>query len=402
MQGCLPDARILAPLQVRPLPSVHPDLTRLQPVVRNIRPGESVVVVISDQTRKTGCASVLPGLLAGWRQEGIRPADLMLAVACGSHRGPTAAELEALVGGAAVLAGFGGGVQVHDAFRSPCRTLGTTQRGTPVAVNAAVLAARAMVTIGSVTPHYFAGFTGGRKSIVPGLAAAATIAANHSLAIDFAAGGFRAGVELGRLVGNPLAEDLAEAAAFVPVRSAVQTVLDGQGALIGCFAGELGAAHTAACQLARDAFFCPLAEKADIVLASAGPARNWLQSHKALVNASRAVTAGGVIVLMAPCQEGLGSESLCRWLAKGSVAGILAGVREAADINAQTALSTRLRGRQAVLVSEMPAEQVTAMGMTPVATIAQALGTAAARLAGAKARPWRVLPMPEAWLTVPA
>lgn len=401
LAASFPAATVATPLrcQARDVVVLTPEL--LAAAVSAVVPDERILVVVSDQTRKTGADLILPLLLDGWRHRGVREADLELIVACGSHRAPEPPELERLVGGRDVLDAFGAGVTAHDAFMSPCRCVGHTRRGTPVEVSVRALEAAALVTVGGVTPHYFAGFTGGRKSVVPGLASARTIAANHSLTIDFSTQSFRHGVEIGALAGNAVAEDLEEAAALVPVRASVQTVLDGEARLVGCCCGPLQAAHRRACDLARDCFFCRLPALADVVVASAGPARNWLQSHKALVNASRAVSAAGVIVLVAPCSEGLGSASLQRWLELGSVEAILAEIAKSADINAQTALSTLWRGRQAVLVTDMAPDLVRRMGMTPAATLAEALALTRERLPGGSQRAVRVLPMPEAWLTVP-
>lgn len=396
----LPDAVLLPPVCCRETAPLHLTAALLAPAVNAVRAGESVTVVVSDHTRHTGAAELLPFLLDGWQARGVRLDDVRILIACGSHRGPTPDEVAHLLG-PETASRCAGRIHTHSAFTSPCDSLATTRRGTPVEVNRLALAAGALVTIGGVVFHYFAGFTGGRKSVVPGLASARTIAANHSLSIDAAAGRFREGVEIGCLEGNPLAEDLEEAAAFVPVRASVQTVLDRQGRVAGVFAGELRSAHRAACEFAQTLFAFSLAEPADVVLAAAGSARNWVQSHKALVNASRAVRPGGVVVLVAPCPEGLGSESIRRWLALGSPAAIISGLAEAADINAQTALSTLLRGRRAVLVTEMSETDVALTGMHRAATLADAVVFARQRLPAERRCSPLVLPMPEAWLTVP-
>ncbi|OPZ31538.1 MAG: hypothetical protein BWZ02_00138 [Lentisphaerae bacterium ADurb.BinA184] len=395
------DSATVVEMRAAPCPEAPLSPGILQPAVDAVDAGERVVVVVSDHTRKTGAAAILPMLLDGWRQRGVRPEDIAVLIACGSHRAPTPDEVGHILGPPA-MALVGNRIVIHDAFRSDCVPLGRTSRGTPVAVNRLLVETPAVVTIGGVVFHYFAGFTGGRKSIVPGAAAAATIAANHSLTIAADAGTFHPAVQLGRLAGNPVAEDLEEAAAFVPVRGSVQTVLDGTGRLAGVFTGSLAETHRQACNLARRLFACTLAAKADVVVASAGAARNWVQSHKALVNASRAVREDGVIVLDAPCPEALGSQSLEQWLRRRTPSAIIAGIAESADINAQTALSTLLRGRQTVLVTQMTADAAALTGMRPAATLPEALRQAADRLPPQRRPHPSVLLMPEAWLTVPA
>jgi len=399
LKRIFPDAAITAPVRLRRQPRVTVTRQCLAPVIEAVTPGETVTLVVSDQTRKTGADLVLTVLIDAWRAQGVTDDRLSFLIACGSHRSPDAAEIARILG-PGLAADFANRIRCHNAFSSHCVRLGTTRRGTPVEVNRLALEPAALIPIGGVTFHYFAGFTGGRKSVVPGLASAHTIAANHSLSMDPAAGTFRAGVETGRLAGNPLAEDLAEAAALVRVRASVQTVLDGEGRITGLFAGEMNSAHAAACGAARDSYSFPLAETFDLVVAGAGPARNWVQSHKALVNSRRAAGQEGLVILEAPCPEGLGSESLERWLDKGSPAAIMAGIAESADINAQTALSTLLRGRKTILVTTLHPTVVAGMGMTRAESLEEALRLAAVRLAGIP-RQLRILPLPEAWLTVP-
>jgi nickel-dependent lactate racemase len=354
----------------------------LAPVVAALRPGERAVVIVSDQTRKTGADHVLPVLWDGWRSRGVTRHDRIGIL------------------GPSIAAEFSDRILAHDAFASPCASLGRTSRGTPIEVNRLAVDADAVIPIGGVVFHYFAGFTGGRKSIVPGVASARTIAANHSLTLDTVRRAWHPAVEIGRLPGNPVAEDLAEAAAAVPVRASVQTVLDGNGRFAGVFAGEMTQAHRDACDCARRLFGVTLGDPADVAVATAGPARNWLQSHKALVNASRAIRPDGVIVLVAPCPEGIGSASLERWLAAPSLDAIMDGIADSADINAQTALSSRTRGRKTILVSGLPHDAVARMGMEPADSLPAALRAAQARI-GPRPDPVRVLPMPQAWVTVP-
>jgi nickel-dependent lactate racemase len=208
-------------------------------------------------------------------------------------------------------------------------------------------------------------------------------------------------VEVGRLDGNPLAEDLEEAAALLPVAATAQTVLDGEGRLVALCCGPLRRAHREACRAAAARFAVPLAARGDLVLADAGPARNWVQSHKALVNAERAAAPGGVIILHAPCPEGLGSASLRHWLERGTPAAILASLPGRADINAQTALSTLLRGRRAILVAPGAPADLALAGMPVAEDLRQALLLARERLPAAALAQPRVVRLPQAWLTVP-
>ncbi len=371
------------------------------PVVRTVGSGERVVFLVSDQTRKTGLAALLPGFLRLWRQHGLRLEQLTFLVACGSHRGPTPAEL-ARVFGPEVWSDCRDSVQIHNAFSSPCRRLGTTRRGTPVELSELAVRADAVISCGAVVLHYFAGFSGGPKSVLPGIASARTIAANHRLSLDPGRAGFARGVAPGRIDGNPVAEDIAEGAAFLPVRATIQTVVGPDGRLAAVFAGCPETAVAPARATAARLFLRPLSTPADVVVASAGAAPNWVQAHKALVNACRAVAPEGTVVLDAPCPEGLGSDSIRRWLEKGTPQAIVRGLAECADINGQTALSTLLRGRRTILVTRMSAEQVRLTGMERVEDLAAGVGLARDRMQGAGRSNPRILLMPQAGLTVPS
>jgi nickel-dependent lactate racemase len=385
---------------VAPGPALDPESIDLSPAIEAPAPGASLAVVVSDQTRKTGVDRLLPRVWSGWAARGVCLERSRIVVACGTHRGPTHDELQ-LILGPAFLEQVQDRVLVHDAFTSPCRRVGRTSRGTPVAVAEAVLDVDAVVTFGAVLFHYFAGFAGGPKSIVPGVAAAETIAANHSLSVDPDLGGFAAGVELGGLDGNPVAEDLREAAALIPVLTSVQTVLLPNGDLGGVFVGDPEQAHARARECARRVFAVPRNPLADLVLASAGPARNWVQSHKALVNACRALAPGGVAVLMAPCEEGIGSASLTRWLGLRTPAAVVARLRREADINAQTALSTLTRGPRALLVSDLDPAAAELVQIPLSQTLTAALMTARERLSQGGNQSPGVRFMPQAWVTVP-
>jgi len=377
--------------------ALGPDLFR--PLTRRVSPDESVVFIVSDQTRKTGLDRYLPHLLAAWREAGLREDRIQFLVACGTHRPPTPAEIERIFG-RDLAARLRSRIDVHQAAESPVTFVGTTRRGTPVELSEKALEADAVIACGSVLYHYFAGFSGGPKSILPGLASVRTIAANHSLSLDVRRADFAEGVEPGRMQGNPVWEDLAEGAAFLAVRGAVQTVLDAEDRIVCCAVGDLQSAHSAAVESARRTFRVEISRQADVVVAFAGRAPNWVQAHKALVNASRAVREDGVILLAAGCPEGLGSESMRRWLRVGSSEAIVRGLRGTPDINGQTALSTLVRGRRAVLLAGpgLNDEDARLLPMPVVRSLPAALAQCRRVLCR---EPSIVLPMPEAWLTVP-
>ena len=175
------------------------------PVDEIVSSDDSVLIVVSDATRATASAQVVNLLVRRLVQAGVSPARMAVIFATGIHRPVTEKERVELLTPFIVQRLR---IIQHDAYdQSKLITLGTTERGVPVEVNSALREFSHVFVTGGITFHYFAGFTGGRKSICPGLASAKTIEATHMLALDFDTGGRRAGVQTGRLDGNAVHEE---------------------------------------------------------------------------------------------------------------------------------------------------------------------------------------------------
>jgi len=362
-----------------------------------VKAGQSVCVVVSDHTRATAADRVLPHLLADWRAGGVTPDRITFLVASGIHRPPTATEMTRILG-AGVMAEYGDRVVFHDAADERALVeVGRAPDGWPVRINAQAVRADRLVLLGTATFHYHAGFGGGRKSLVPGISAGDLIAHSHSLTLDLEQDRIDPRVEIGRLDGNPVAEYLLACARCCPEAYVINTVLDAAGRLVGLHAGELDLAHRAACAAIAEVDRAWLAEPADLVIASAGSAMNWIQSHKALFNAHRAMKPGGRIVLEAPSPEGLGNERFRHWVTRPTVAEIYAGLRQSPEVLGQTALSTRERGRSAILVTRMPAADAADLGIGTAPTVAAAVAQAVAELP----RPFTYVELPHALHVVP-
>jgi nickel-dependent lactate racemase len=188
-------------------------------------------------------------------------------------------------------------------------SLGKDRFGEEVRVNRAVLEHAHVLVIGSVEPHYFAGYTGGRKAIFPGLADFETIARNHNLANSLEAAPLR-------LRGNPVAEHLDSLLNMLDQDKilGIQVVSDCSHKLAGVFCGPLNRAFHEACKMAEDVYSCAVSAPYDIVLCEVLPPldRNLYQAQKALENCQAAVTDGGVVVIVSACTEGVGSEYFYR------------------------------------------------------------------------------------------
>jgi nickel-dependent lactate racemase len=318
-----------------------------------VRPGESVCFVVSDHTRRTAADLVFPLLLDGLTRKGCSPADMRILVASGIHRRPTQDELAGILG-PKVFREFDGRIFLHDPDNeAELVDVGTTPRGHRVRVNRRAVKADRLILLGAATYHYHAGFGGGRKSLVPGVAARETIAHTHSLTLDPTADRIHPNVGPGILDGNPVSEEMLAGARLCDPDCIVNTVLAPDGTLVAAFSGDLDAAHRAACRKVEEVSRVNLAEPADLVIASAGPATNWIQSHKAFFNAHRAVKPGGCVVLLAPCPEGLGDERFREWVRRPDLATIFRELRRAPEVLGQTAVSTRSRAPDTILVTKM-------------------------------------------------
>ena len=365
------------------------------------RPGETVAIVLSDAFRHTGMDQLLPFMLEDLFQAGIAEKDILFVFATGTHRPPTQGE-QARIAGADIFARFQSQYIVHDPYdEAGLVYVGETLRGTPVWTNQRVYDCDRVILTGAVVPHYFAGFGGGRKALLPGLAGAVSIAHNHALNLYPTENRLNPAVRIGALDGNPVAEDMLEAARTHPPEFIINTVLNRDGDIAGLFVGELDAAHRAACAFAREQFGVPIQEQADLVIAAMPTASNFIQCHKALFNAWCAMKPGGRIVLLAPVPEGLGGDGFRRYLEMRIPAAVIVALRRQADINGQTALSTLQKTPNVILISELAAADVNALGARKADTLEHGLALACDQLRQTGVDTPTCLLMPDAGLTVP-
>lgn len=335
--------------------------------------GDSVCIVVSDASRKTGMEQVLPHLVDWLVNAGIREQDITFLIATGAHR-PATTEEECRILGATLFERFHDRIYNHDAFDADNLVqVGITGRGTEVRINRHAYECDRLILTGAAMPHYFAGFGGGRKALVPGLAGAATIARNHVRSLHPTEARLHPQVHICTLDGNPVAEDLLEAALLHPPAFIVNTVLGRDGAIVDLFVGEMDAAHRSACALARDIYTVSIKGKADLVIAVNNTAPNFIQCHKALFNAYHAMKPGGRILLLAPLTEGLGSGNFRHYLEMGDSEAVAALLRQTPDINGQTALSTLEKAAHAVLVTELDKTEVHLLGAQKAASLDEAL-----------------------------
>lgn len=353
----------------------------LPPLARIVKAGERVAVAVPDVTRYSGSEIYLPIVVKKLEDAGVVAKDISLFIALGIHRKLTADELSSITGGlSATIPTF-----QHDPD-SDLTYLGDTSRGTPVFVNAHLLAHDRIIATGTASFHYFAGFGGGRKVIVPGLAGRDTCYATH-FRVFREGKGKHPRAKSGVLEGNPVHEDVTEAAGKVPVDFSLNTCVTPQRALFGAFAGSLVASHKAACTHYARFFRVDIPERLPLVIASAGGYPkdiNFIQAHKALDNAFQAVVDGGVVVLAAECRDGFGHPDFFPWFRFGDEDALEDHLREHYVVYGQTAhaVLTKAKRVTVILLSELDPEEVRKMSMEPAGDIGDALARAGERTGG--------------------
>lgn len=337
--------------------------------------GESVLIVVSDATRATASAQIVNLLIRRLIQFGIAPGDIAVIFATGIHRPVTQAEKLDLLTPFILQR-----VRTidHDPYDPAPLALGELAGGTPIELNGALKDYSHVIITGAIGFHYFAGFTGGRKSICPGLALAKTVEGTHMLALDFERGGRRAGVGTAMLDGNAVHEACDSIAQLVNPSFGINTLVDEHGRAVRIYAGHWRAAHRQACDEYLNSHTIKIVAKRDAVIASCGGFPwdiNLIQAHKALEMAASACNPGGAIILLAECSDGLGRADFLKWFAPRDSRALEALLREAYEVNGQTAWSllTKAETYRIFLVSNLADDEVRQMRMIPVRTLTDAL-----------------------------
>jgi len=341
--------------------------------------GESVLIVASDATRATGSSQIINLLVRRVIQNGIQPSDIAIIFATGIHRPVRHEEKLALL--SPFIAQRIRTID-HDAYDpSQLIRIGVTASGVAAEVNRALKDFSKVILTGAVGFHYFAGFTGGRKSICPGLGSAETIKATHMLALDFERGGRRAGVGAGLVAGNAVSEECERVAAMIDPAFITNAIVDDRGRVEQVFAGDWRAAHARACEAYASSHARRIPEKRELVIISCGGSPydiNMIQAHKALDMAAAACVDGGLIILLAECGDGLGRADFLKWFESADSPALEARLREAYEVNGQTAwaLLTKTERFRVHLLTKLSDDDVRRMRMIPARSIEEALAAA--------------------------
>jgi len=341
-----------------------------------IASGDKVLIVTSDATRATGSAQIVNLLVRRLIQNGIRSSDIAIIFATGIHRAVHPDEKTELL--TPFIAQRIRTID-HDAYdSSQLVQLGAMDDGTPIEVNQSLKDFSKIILTGAVGFHYFAGFTGGRKSICPGLASARTIEATHMLALDFKSGGRRAGVGAGLLQGNVVNEACERVAALIDPAFLVNAIVDQRGRVGQVFGGHWRAAHARACDVYSSSHARRIESKRKLVIVSCGGSPydiNMIQAHKALDMAVQACVDGGSIILLAECRDGLGRADFLKWFDSPDSRTLETRLKDAYEVNGQTAwaLLTKTERFRVHMVTELGDDEVRRMRMVPARSLDEAL-----------------------------
>jgi len=339
------------------------------PIEDIVSPGETVLLVVPDATRQTATGQIVNLLARRLIANGTAPNEIAAIFATGIHRPVSANEISEIL--TPFIAQRIRSIQ-HDAH-NPVKlfSFGQTANGIPVDLNWALTEFDHVVLVGGVTFHYFAGFTGGRKLICPGLASKRTITATHQLAFDRASLNRRNGVGPGQLTDNAVHEAFVEAASKVNVSFAVNTIVTDSGSAADVYCGDWITSHTAACERYAAERTIAVDRKRELVIVSCGGTPhdiNMIQAHKALEAAAAVCADGGTILLIADCRDGLGRDDFLSWFDASDVNEIAKKLCENYAVNGQTAWSLRSKTDRfdVRMLTSLDAVAVKKMGMTKI------------------------------------
>ena len=339
-----------------------------------VKPGEKIAVITSDITRPCPTYRIMPALLDELYAAGCKAEDITLVFALGSHRGHTPEERKRLAGERAFNE-----IRCVDSDRADCVHVGVTDCGTPVDITRVVAEADRRICLGNIEYHYFAGYSGGAKAIMPGVSTREAIQCNHSMMV-------RDEACAGNLDTNPLRQDLEQAAAMVGVDFIVNVVLDEHKQIVRAVAGDLVKAHREGCKFLDRMYLKPIESRADIVIVSQGGAPkdlNLYQTQKALDNAKHAIKPGGTIILIGSCKEGRGEKVFEQWMLSAPTAeSMIERIGREFQLGGHkaAAIAMVLQNAEIYLVSELEPEFVEKIFLKSAASAQEALDRAFERL----------------------
>ena len=358
-----------------------------------------IVLIASDHTRPVPSQVLVPPMLDAIRR-GNPEAKLTVLIATGCHRGTTKDELIEKFGPEIVEKER---IVIHDcAAEAEMVTIGTLPSGGILRINRVAAEADLLISEGFIEPHFFAGFSGGRKSVLPGIAARETVYWNHNA--EFIASPY---ARTGILEGNPIHRDMIFAARAAKLAFVCNVVINAKHEVVGAFAGDCEAAHLAGAEFLNGLCRCEK-QIADIVITSNNGYpldQNIYQAVKGMTSGEAACKEGGVIIMCAACSDGHGGEAFQKTMTQElSPAEILADIEKTPKCDTvpdqwESQILARILSRfHVVLVTETDSDMVRSMKMHPASDLTEALAIAETLLG----RQGRITVIPEGISTIVA
>ena len=360
-----------------------------------LKPEHRVAIVVDDATRPAPTSVMLPPLLAELNAAGVKDENITIIFACGIHREVKREEATELLG-----------TEVSNRIKSTSHDyraqdlihIGSTPKhGTKVYLNRIFAEADVKILTGDICLHYFAGYGGGRKSVLPGIAGEEAIKHNHAMLLD-------SNAKTGVLTGNPVNEDMFEAAKMAKVDFVLNVVMNSRDEIVKAFAGDLEQAFVEGVKLVDEMYRVTVDRRADIVVVSPGghPADvNLFQAYKGVDNALEVTKRGGVIILVAECPEGHGNQAFYDWMVKfGDLKAVEREIRRNFVLGGHKAyyLLHALQNHQIILVSSMPDYYASSIFKVKTARAVNAALSEAFKIVGNNAKVWV---MPHGNFTLP-
>lgn len=356
-----------------------------------VKAGEKVVIVTSDITRPMPSYKVLPEIIWELKSGGVIEEDITIVLALGSHRSHTEEEKKTLVGEKV----FNSKVNVIDSDMNQCIRLGFCKNGTPADIFEPVVKADKRICLGNIEFHYFAGYSGGSKALMPGVSSHEAIQVNHSNMV-------KPGAYAGNIETNPVRQDIEEITDFISIDFIVNVILNDKKQIVKAVAGHAVEAHRAGCKVLDEMYKIPLEEKADIAIVSPGGYPkdiNIYQSQKGLDNAKHAVKDNGIIIWCASAAEGFGEKIFQEWMTTKTPKEMIEEIKINFKLGGHkaAAIAMVLEKAKIYMVSDLPDDLVRKINLIPFQSLQKAIDTAIEELGEES----KVLILPAAGSTLP-
>ena len=328
-----------------------------------------ILIIVNDITRPTPYEVILPPLLNELKQIGIKRKNIIFIIATGIHRSNSPEEIKEMFG--EDIASTYKFIN-HNCDDPHLKDLGEMKSGNKLWVDPIISDTDFIITTGVIVPHYYAGFSGGRKSILPGICGRKTIESNHSNMVY-------PNAQAGNLRDNPVHEEMQEAAEKVGVDFNINVVTDENHKIIEIVAGELSKSWLKGVEVCKKTYFCPIKQKAEVIITSAGGYPkdiNVYQAQKALENACHAIKPGGTIILLAECTEGYGEPTFEKWIEEANTPDdIIKRLKNKFVLGGHKAyaIAKLTKEVEVILISSLPSDKTRKLFFIPMKNISQAL-----------------------------